>query len=59
MSLSTLPSCLIVLRGTVGKFFGCWKIFFVHFDRRGVWDIHRHHFCLPMGDFLLYVLMSV
>ena len=56
----------------VGEFFGCWKIFSVSFDRRGVWDIQHHHFFLLHADpqasllckhaetgvFLLHVLTS-
>ena len=40
----------------VGEFFGCWKIFSVHFDLRGVWDIQHHHFCLLLTDLQAYLL---
>ena len=35
---------------------GCWTIFYVHFDRRGIWDIQHHHFCLPLADNQAYLL---
>ena len=40
----------------VGEFFRCRKIFSVHLDRRGVWDIWHHHFCLLLADLQAYLL---
>ena len=40
----------------VGEFFGCWKIFSIHFDRQGVWDIQHHHFCHLLADLWAYLL---
>ena len=41
---------------SVGEFFGCWKIFSVHFDRLVVWDIQYHHFSLCLADHQAYLL---
>ena len=40
----------------VGELFCCWTIFYVHFDRRGIWDIQHNHICFPLADNQAYLL---
>ena len=53
MSLPSPPSC------DSAVFFSCWKIFSVHFDRKGIWDIQHHHFSsvfFSIADLQVYLL---
>ena len=29
-----------------------------HFDRRGVWDMQHHHFCLLLADLQVYLFFK-
>ena len=43
--------CLLAIKpDSATEVFSCWKLFSTHFDRRGVWHIQHHHFCLFLAD---------